>query len=100
MRSGNLIIHTTAPFTAVQLRGYRSEIKDCAENIPGFEPPSTCLPDLKLDVPWHGVVIHELSAASLVVAYEGDRGDNENGLGIWEALEKEAGIPQEHIRDI
>jgi len=35
-----------------------------------------------------------------VVAYEGDLGDNENGFGIWEALEKEAGIPQKHIRDI
>ena len=99
-KSGNLIIHTTAPFTAAQLRDYGKDIRDCSDYIPGFDAPPSCLPEFELDVPWHGVVMHDLPAVSLIAAYEGDRGDDEDALGIWEALEKEAGIPQEQIRDV
>ena len=99
-KSGNLVIHTTAPFTAAQLREHSNNIKSCSNEIPGFDPPPSCSPILELDVPWHGIVVHDLPAASLIAAYEGDRGDDEDAPGIWEALEKEAGIPQEHIRDV
>lgn len=68
--------------------------------IPGFTPSVSCTPEFELDVPWHGVVVHDLPAISLIAAYEGDRGDDDDGLGIWEALEKEAGIPLADIKDI
>ena len=99
-KSGNLVIHTSAPFTAAQLREHQKDIKECSDSIPGFEPPSSCFPEFELDVPWHGIVLHDLPAASLLAAYEGDRGDDEDALGLWEALEKEAGIPQDRIRDV
>ena len=99
-KSGNLVIHTTAPFTAAQLREHQKDIRVCSDLIPGFKAPPSCIPELELDVPWHGVVFHDLPAASLLAAYEGDRGDDEDALGIWEALEKEAGIPQGQIRDV
>jgi len=99
-KSGNLVIHTTAPFTAAQLQGYGSDIKRCSNQIPDFDPPSSCTPELELDVPWHSIVVHDLPAASLIAAYEGDQGNDGEALGIWEALEKEAGIPQEQIRDV
>jgi hypothetical protein len=99
-KTGNLVIHTTAPFTATQLREYSKEIKYSASAIPGFDPPVTCTPELELDIPWHGIVIHGLPAVSLLAAYEGDQGDNGEALGLWEALEKETGIPQADIKDI
>ena len=99
-KTGNLVIHTRAPFTATQLREYSEEIKYLAGEIPGFDPPVTCTPELELDVPWYGIVIHGLPAVSLLAAYEGDRGDNGEALGLWEALEKETGIPQADIRDV
>jgi hypothetical protein len=88
-KTGNLVIHTTAPFTATQLREYSEEIKYSASAIPGFDPPVTCTPELELDIPWHGIVIHGLPAVSLLAAYEGDQGDDGEALGLWEALEKE-----------
>ena len=99
-KTGNLVIHTTAPFTATQLWQYREEIKQSASAIPGFDPPVTCTPELELDIPWHGIVIHGLPAVSLLAAYEGDRGDDGEALRLWEALERETGIPQADIRDI
>jgi hypothetical protein len=68
--------------------------------IPGFDPPPPCSPILELDVLWHNIVMHDLPAASLLAAFEGDRGEDGEALGVWEALEKEAGIPQEHIQDV
>ena len=99
-KSGNLVIHTAAPFTAAQLQEHRNDIKSCSNVIPDFEPPPSCAPVLELDVPWHGIVVHDLPAVSLLAVFEGDRGDDGESLRIWEALEKEAGIPQEHIRDV
>ena len=99
-KSGNLVIHTTAPFTATQLREYATYINRRSNMIPGFDPPPPCSPILELDVPWHGIVVHDLPAASLLAAFKGDRGEDGEALGIWEALEKEAGIHQEHIRDV
>jgi len=89
-----------APFTATQLRQYGKDIKGLAATIPGFDPPVTCTPALKLDIPWHGIVIHDLPAVSLIAALEGNQGDDGEALGLWEALEKETGIPQADIRDI
>jgi hypothetical protein len=88
------------PFTATQLQEHASYINRRSNMIPGFDPPPPCSPILKLDVPWHGIVVHDLPAASLLVAFEGDQGKDEEALGLWKALEKEAGIPQEHIRDV
>ena len=96
-KSGNLVVHTAAPFTAAQLQEHRNDIKRCSDAIPDVEPPSSCTPVLELDVPWHGIVVHDLLAVSLSAAFEGDQGDDGESLGIWEAIEKEAGIPQEHI---
>jgi len=99
-KSGNLVIHTAAPYTAIQLQERRTAIMETAHEIPDFDPPIMCIPELELDVPWHGVVVHDLPATSLVAAYEGDRGDDGEALGLWEALEKEMGISQGDIRDV
>jgi len=97
-RSGNLVIHTKAPYTAAQLKLHTRDIHYNAKAIPGFSPPDDT-PLAELDVPWHGLVIHGLPTLSLREAYySGDAYDNSKN--IWDSLEKETGIPQTEIRDL
>jgi hypothetical protein len=67
-RSGNLVIHTKAPYTAAQLKLHTQDIHNNAKAIPGFSPPDDA-PLVELDVPWHGLVIHGLPTLSLRDAY-------------------------------
>jgi len=47
------------------------------------------------------VAWYDLLAGSFVVAYEGDWGNEEEALRLWETLElKEMGIPRCDIRDV
>ena len=97
-RSGNLVIHTKAPYTAAQLKLHIQDIHDNAKAIPGFSPPDD-LPLVELDVPWHGLVIHGLPTLSLHDAYYTGEAYDDN-KNIWDSLEKETGILQTEIRDL
>ncbi|KAF8958796.1 hypothetical protein BDZ97DRAFT_2078445 [Flammula alnicola] len=102
-RSGNIVIHTKAPYTATQLRDtlLHDEAKPLRRaakfnHIPDFSAPSEVIPHLELDVPWHGVVLHDLPATTLLAAYAGAEGVE----SIWDALETETGLMETDIRDL
>ncbi|KAF8954927.1 hypothetical protein BDZ97DRAFT_1862202, partial [Flammula alnicola] len=102
-RSGNIVIHTKAPHTATQLRDtlLHDEAKPLRRaakfnHIPDFSAPSEVIPHLELDVPWHGVVLHDLPATTLLAAYAGAEGVE----SIWDALETETGLMETDIRDL
>jgi len=48
------------------------------------------------DVPWYGVVIHDLPATSFIEAHTGAAPKG----NIWDLLEKETGIPNTEIWDL
>ena len=96
--SGNLVIHTKAPFTAAQLKLHTQDIHDNAKAIPGFSPPDDP-PLVELDVPWHGLVIHGLPTLSLCDAYYSGEAYNDD-MNIWDSLEEETGILRTDIRDL
>jgi len=95
-QSGNLVIHTKAPYTAMQLKPHARDIHRSAMLIPDFSPPDGALPHVELDVPWHGVVVHNLPAASLLTTFSGAV----KGKDIQTLLEKETGIPSSEVRDL
>jgi hypothetical protein len=97
-RSGNLVIHTRAPYTAAQLKLHTQDIHNNAKAIPGFSPPDDT-PLAELDVPWHGLVIHGLPTLSLLDAYYSGEAYKDD-MNIWDSLEKETGILQNDIRNL
>jgi hypothetical protein len=97
-RSGNLVIHTKAPYTASQLKIHTQDIHVNAKAIPGFSPPDNP-PLVELDLPWHGLVVHGLPTLSLREAYYSGE-DYDDDKNIWDSLEMETGIPQTEIRDL
>ena len=82
---GNLVIHTKAPYIAIQLKPHVHIIHNAATTIPDFSPPKDTLPLVKLDVPWHSMVVHNLPTTFLLDAYTGAT----EGKGIWDLLEEE-----------
>ena len=93
-KSGSIVIWTNPPYTAAQLQEHTWEIHSNSDLIPGFARPEVT-PILELDVPWHGIVIHDLPADTLLKAFDG-----EGSEGIRGALEEEAGVLAKDIRDI
>ena len=73
-RSRNVVIHTKAPHTAsqllhaIQLAGFKS-VAYAGQAILDFDCPNNILPEVELDVPWHGVVIHDIPAGPLLGSY-------------------------------
>jgi hypothetical protein len=67
-RSGNLVIHIKAPYTASQLKIHIQDIHVNAKAIMGFLPPDNP-PLVESDLLWHGLVVHGLPTLSLCEAY-------------------------------
>ncbi|CAA7266314.1 unnamed protein product [Cyclocybe aegerita] len=92
-KSGNVAIHTVNEAIAAALQNRRQMIHAAANAIPDFNRPSY-LPMLEVDVPWYGVVIHDLPAASLRDSFDtADAGED-----IWALLEGEGGVVRKDIR--
>jgi len=92
-KSGNLVLHLNAPFTAAQLLPHANAIQSSASFIPDFDPPLDA-PYVELDVPWHGIVIHDLPTDAIKIAFEEDNPTR----NIWAALHDEAGIMGKDVR--
>ncbi len=101
-RSGNIVIHTKAPHTtALQVQ----QILQLHENndvglsgrlIPGFSCPTHYRPEVELDIPWHGLVIHDIPAQPLLESYRGD----ENTNSLWDVVKEQIGLPGTNFRDL
>ena len=90
-KSGKIIIHTTNHAIAAEVQARPQLVHECSGVIPDFARPSDH-PVLDIDIPWHGVVIHNLPAASLRDAFESTDDDN-----IWKLLETKGGVAQKDI---
>ncbi|KAJ3481869.1 hypothetical protein NLJ89_g12176 [Agrocybe chaxingu] len=90
---GNVVIHTVNNAVAAELQNHQQMIWDCASAIPDFVCPSY-LPILEVDVPWYGVVIHDLPAESLRHSF--DTADSFDD--IWTLLEEEGGLVSKDVR--
>jgi len=86
-KAGSVVIHTAGPTVAAELLENPQWVHEAASSIPNFERPDN-EPTLNLDVPWYGMVIHDIPAASLVDAFD----TVTHGEGIWDRLEREAGV--------
>lgn len=100
-KSGSVVIHTKAPHTASQLReviqlGYQSEVNLAGTNIPGFTCPDDIMPEVELDVPWYGAVIHNVPAHPLLESYQG----TEASEHLWDIVTMETGLMGKDIRDL
>jgi hypothetical protein len=100
-RSGNVVIHTKAPHTAsqllyaIQLAGFE-DIAYAGQAIPDFDCPDDILPEVELDVPWHGVVIHDIPAGPLLGSYRGAEALEH----LWDVVPDQTGLPARDIRDL
>jgi hypothetical protein len=100
-KSGNVVIHTKAPQTASQLLhviqlNECSDIAIAGQAIPDFQCPTDILPEVELDVPWHGVVIHDIPAQPLLESYWG----TEVTERLWDVVTEQIGLPGKDIRDV
>jgi len=100
-KSGSVVIHTKAPHTAAQLRevilsGDQSEVTLAGNNIPGFTCPDDIMPEINLDVPWYGAVIHDVPAHPLLESYQGI----EAMENLWDIVTTETGLMGKDIRDL
>lgn len=100
-RSGNVAIHTKAPHTAsqllyaIQLAGFE-DVVYAGQAIPDFNCPDDILPEVELDVPWHGVVIHDIPAGPLLGPYQ----RAEALEHLWDIVPDQTGLPARDIWDI
>jgi len=90
-KAGSIVIHTAAPTVAAELQRQPSVVHSAAGSIPDFKHPDTP-PILDLDVPWYGVVIHDIPAGSLLDAFE-DKDED-----IWDILERDAGVVLKEVK--
>jgi len=68
-------------------------IQFAASFIQDFDPPPNA-PSVELDVPWHGIVIHDLPTDAIKSAFEEDNPSR----NIWAALRDEAGIMGKDVK--
>ena len=66
------------------------------QHIPDFNCPSNILPETELDVPWYGVVIHDIPAQPLLESYQG----TELMEHLWVTATEQMGIPVNDIQDM
>lgn len=90
---GNLVIHTMDDVVALEIQRHPKLVNSCAKAIPDFECPSDP-PALDMDVPWYGVVVHDLPARSLVDSFDAAEPFN----SIWTLLENEGGVARKDVR--
>ena len=92
-KSGNLVIHTQNLAVAAELKALPKLVHQCSTAIPDFvRPPG--LPVIDADIPWHGIVIHDLPAETLRDAFD----TTETYRDIWTLLESEGGVAPKDIR--
>jgi len=101
MKSGNIVIHSKTPHTASQILhaiqlSYSSDIALAGQHIPDFDCPSNILPETELDMPWYGVVIHDIPAQPLLESYQG----TELMEHLWDTVTEQMGIPAKDIQDL
>jgi hypothetical protein len=100
-KSGNIVIHSKAPHTASQIL-YAIQLSDpsdiaiLGQHIPDFHWPSDVLPKVELDVPWYGVVIHDIPAQPLLESYQG----TELMEHLWDTVIEQTELPAKDIRDL
>ena len=100
-KSGNIVIHLKAPHTASQILHAiqlldLSDITIMGQHIPDFHCPSDILLEVKLDVPWYGVVIHNIPAQPLLESYQG----TELMEHLWDTVIEQTGLPAKNIQDL
>jgi hypothetical protein len=100
-KSGNVVIHTKAPHTASQVLQViqlndSHDVALAGKEIPGFSCPMEYTPSVELDVPWHGVVIHDIPAQPLIESYQGD----EDTESLWDVVKEQTGLSGNDIQDL
>ncbi|KAF8955421.1 hypothetical protein BDZ97DRAFT_1926834 [Flammula alnicola] len=101
-KAGSIVIHTKAPYKASQLlenlpSGFMPIRRAATAAIPDFSPPLNADLNVELDVPWYGIVVHDIPAMPLAAAFKGEEG---GGNDLWDALEGEAGLAGQDIKDL
>jgi len=66
------------------------------QHIPDFDCPSDILLETKLDMPWYGVVIHDIPAQPLLESHQG----TELMEHLWDTVTEQMGIPAKDIWDL
>ena len=77
---------------AAEIQACPELVHQCSLRIPDFVIPPN-IPVIEADLPWHGVVIHDLPRASLLDAFDAAEKFN----NIWTLLEREAGVASKDI---
>ena len=100
-KSGSVVIHTKAPHTASQLceviqLGYQLEVNLAGNNILGFICSDDIMPEVVLNIPWYGAVIHNVPAHPLLESYQG----TEASEHLWDIVTMETGLTGKDIRDL
>jgi hypothetical protein len=101
MKSGNVIIHMKAPHTALQVLQViqlndSHDVMLAGKEIPGFSCLMDYAPSVELDVPWHGVVIHDIPAQPLMELYQGD----EDTESLQDVVKEQTGLSGSDIWDL
>ncbi|KAJ3492462.1 hypothetical protein NLJ89_g11231 [Agrocybe chaxingu] len=88
-KGGNIAIQVDSPLSASTLLKHPAEVqKVAASAIDRFKPTEE--PDLTLDVPWSGVVIHDLPGPQICQALE--------RCTLWQQLRDEGKVDNSAIR--
>ncbi|KDR84378.1 hypothetical protein GALMADRAFT_237202 [Galerina marginata CBS 339.88] len=95
-RSGGIAIHVRAPFTAAELLTHRDTILETLDDEARegmVDMDAIGDPLLELDVPWYGVVVHNVAGPPSVHAMEQEE-------GMFEPLRRDAGLLRKDIKDV
>ncbi|KAH9479160.1 hypothetical protein JR316_0007746 [Psilocybe cubensis] len=96
-KSGRLIIHTANDTGTARIKARPMTILQAAQAsdcFPNFDSTIGDPPTVHSDVPWHGIVVHDLPADSLRDSFDSATPKN----SIWSLLENEAGVSRQDIR--
>ncbi|PPQ84234.1 hypothetical protein CVT25_002137 [Psilocybe cyanescens] len=98
--SGSIVIYTKSPFAATRILDGLSPHDFLVlrravahSRIPDFTPDTSIVPVVELDVPWYGIVVHNIPAEPLREALS-------TASGMWTELESRTGLLQKDIRDL
>jgi len=91
-KSGKLIIHAMNDAIAADIQSRTELIHEASAEIPDFVPPSEP-PAIEADIPWYGIVIHDLPGESLKHSFDATGEDY-----IISLLESEGGVASKDIR--
>ena len=80
---------------AIQL-GEHTNIALTGQNIPDFHCPNDIIPEVELNLPWYGIVIHDIPAQPLLESYQG----SELMEYLWDKVIEQTGLPVKDIQDL